>query len=400
MAEGGDIGIGRLRVALLAIAAGASVGNLYYAQPLLPEIARTFGAAPREVGLVAVLTQVGYGAGMLLFVPLGDVLERRGLMLALLGAVTLSLLAAGGAPSIAVLAVASFAVGFTTVVPQLAVPRAAHRAAPAERGRAVGTVMSGLLVGILAARTVAGFVGERLGWRGMYVIAAVAMIALAVMLRALFPRSLPEQAMPYPRLLASMATLVRREPVLREASLLGAGGMGAFSAFWATLAFRLEAPPFGLGPRAAGLFGLVGIGGALAASAAGKLADRLPPRALGGAFLAIALGGFAALYFAGGSLWGIGLGVVLLDLGVQGSHVSNLARIHALSPAERSRRNTVYMVTYFAGGALGTALATAAWGRWRWAGVCVVGAAVLGASLSVWGARRRRNPTAVAASTP
>jgi predicted MFS family arabinose efflux permease len=234
----------------------------------------------------------------------------------------------------------------------------------------------------------------------MYVIAAVAMIALAVMLRALFPRSLPEQAMPYPRLLASMATLVRREPVLREASLLGAGGMGAFSAFWATLAFRLEAPPFGLGPRAAGLFGLVGIGGALAASAAGKLADRLPPRALGGAFLAIALGGFAALYFAGGSLWGIGLGVVLLDLGVQGSHVSNLARIHALSPAERSRRNTVYMVTYFAGGALGTALATAAWGRWRWAGVCVVGAAVLGASLSVWGARRRRNPAAVAASTP
>lgn len=383
-------GISRTQVALLSFAAGAAVGNLYYAQPLLAEIADAFGAAPREAGLVSVLTQLGYAIGMLLFVPLGDVVERRGLMLWLLAAVTASLVATGLAPSLPLLAGASFAVGLTTVVPQLAVPLAAHLAAPQERGRVVGTVMGGLLVGILAARTAAGLVGERLGWRAVYLLAAVLMVALGVALRALFPVSRPDASIPFPRLLASMGTLVRRERVLREASLLGAGGMGAFSAFWATLAFRLDGPPFHLGPQAAGLFGLVGIAGALAATGAGRLADRLSPRAVGGAALAVALAGYGVLLAGGASLVGLAAGTVLLDLGVQGSHVSNLARIHALSPAERSRRNTVYMVTYFAGGALGTALATFAWGAWGWTGVCASGGGLLLAALALFAAGTRR----------
>ncbi len=388
--DGGGAGITRAQVALLSVAAGASVGNLYYAQPLLPQMARDFAAAPRLAGLVPMLTQLGYAAGMLLFVPLGDVVERRGLMLALLAAVTASLAATGLAPAFALLAGASFLVGLTTVVPQLAVPLAAHLASPPERGRVVGAVMSGLLVGILAARTAAGFVGERLGWRAVYFAAAALMVALGIALRALFPASRPGASLPFARLLASMLHLVRRERVLRDASLLGAGGMGAFSAFWATLAYRLEAPPFRLGPQAAGLFGLVGIAGALAASGAGRLADRLPARDVGGAFLAVALAGFGAFRWGGGSLAGITAGVVLLDLGVQGSHVVNLARIHALPPAERSRRNTVYMVTYFAGGALGTAAATWAWGRAGWTGVCAVGAGLVGLALAVWGAGRGR----------
>ncbi|HUL57642.1 MAG TPA: MFS transporter [Anaeromyxobacteraceae bacterium] len=395
MTGDGGGGISRAQVALLAVAAGASVGNLYYAQPLLPEMARAFGVAAREAGLVPMLTQLGYAAGMLLFVPLGDVVERRGLMLALLGAVTASLVATALAGSFALVAAASFAVGLTNVVPQLAVPLAAHLAAPPQRGRVVGTVMSGLLVGILAARTAAGFVGERLGWRAVYVLAAALMIALAAALRALFPPSRPEKGMPYPRLLASMASLVRREGVLREAALLGAGGMGAFSAFWATLAFRLEAAPFHLGPRAAGLFGLVGIAGALAATAAGRLVDRLPARDVTAAGLAVALAGYGALLAGGDRLAGIAAGVVLLDLGVQGAHVANLARIHALPPAERSRRNTVYMVSYFAGGALGTAAATWAWSAWGWPGVCAVGAALLALPLLVWWAGRPRNRRAV-----
>jgi predicted MFS family arabinose efflux permease len=390
MARGGG-GIGRAQVALLAIAAGATVGNIYYAQPLLPEMARDLGVAPREVGLVAVLTQLGYGLGMLLFVPLGDVIERRRLMLSLLAASTVALAAAGAAPSLPALAGAGLAVGLTSVVPQLAVPVAAHLAAPPERGRAVGAVMSGLLVGILAARTASGLVGAWLGWRSVFELAAALMVALGVALRALFPASPPEQSMPYPRLLASMVTLARRERTLREAALIGAGGMGAFSAFWATLAFRLAAPPFGLGPRAAGLFGLLGIAGALAASAAGKLADRIPPRDLGGAFLAVALAGFAPLLLFGDRLAGLAAGTVLVDLGIQGSHVSNLARIHALSPAERSRRNTVYMVTYFAGGAVGTALATWAWSSWGWSGVCAVGAGCLVSALLLWAVGRGRD---------
>jgi predicted MFS family arabinose efflux permease len=327
---------------------------------------------------------------MLLFVPLGDVVERRGLMLTLLGGATAALAVAGAAPSLLVLAGASLAVGLTSVLPQLAVPVAAHLAAPPQRGRAVGAVMSGLLVGILAARTASGLAGAWLGWRPVFGIAAGLMVAIGLALRALFPPSPPEQSIPYLRLLTSMATLVRRERILREAALIGAGGMGAFSAFWATLAFRLAAPPFGLGPRAAGLFGLLGIAGALAASAAGKLADRFRPRELGGAFLAVALAGFVPLLLLGDRLSGLAAGTILLDLGIQGSHVSNLARIHALSPAERSRRNTVYMVTYFAGGAVGTALATWAWTAWGWRGVCAVGASCLAAVLLLWAAGRGR----------
>jgi len=189
----------RFVVVVLAVAAGASVGNLYLLQPLLPEVARAFGTSARAVGLVSMLTQIGYGAGMFLFVPLGDVVERRGLMLLLLAAVSLALLAVAAAPSAAVLAGASLAVGVTTVVPQLAVPLAAHVAPPDQRGRAVGTVMGGLLVGILLARTASGFVGAHLGWRAVYAIAAAAMVALAAALRALLPASEPDLNMPTSR---------------------------------------------------------------------------------------------------------------------------------------------------------------------------------------------------------
>jgi predicted MFS family arabinose efflux permease len=378
----------RFLVAVLAVAAGASVGNLYLLQPLLPLVARDLATSARAVGLVAMLTQVGYGAGMFLFVPLGDVLERRRLMLSLLGLVALALALAAASRSVTALAAASLAVGMTTVVPQLAVPLAAHLAPPAERGRAVGTVMGGLLVGILLARTASGFLGAHAGWRAVLLAAAALMLALALALRLLLPRSPPDASLPYPALIASLFRIAREERVLREASLLGALAFASFSAFWSTLAFLLEAR-HGLGADVAGLFGIVGAAGALAAPVLGRLADRTSPERNAALGLAVALAGWG-VFAAGASVPALVAGVVLLDVGVQGAHVSNLARVHARRPEARSRMNTIYMVSYFAGGAAGTALGTFAWTRAGWGGVCAVGAASLGAALLVWGAARRR----------
>jgi len=373
----------RSTVLVLAVAAGASVGNLYLLQPLLPPVARAFATTPRAVGVVSMLTQVGYGAGMFLFVPLGDVLERRRLMLTLLGATAVALVCVSLAPSVPLLALSSLAVGTTTVVPQLAVPLAAHLAGPEERGRAVGTVMGGLLVGILLARTASGFLGAHLGWRAVYVIAAGLMIALGVALRLLLPRSEPDHAMPYPKLLASLFTITREEPVLREAALLGALGFASFSVFWSTLAFVLEAR-HGLGSDAAGLFGVLGAAGALAAPVLGRLADRTSPRTNAGIALAVALASWALLGLGAASLVALVAGVLLLDVGIQGNHVSQLARVHARRPEARSRMNTVYMVTYFAGGAAGTAIGTWAWTLYGWSGVAVAGAGAIAVALAAW----------------
>jgi predicted MFS family arabinose efflux permease len=373
----------RFVVLVLAVAAGASVGNLWILQPLMPMVARGFSITPRAVGAVSMLTQVGYGAGMFLFVPLGDVLERRRLMLVFVGAVAVTLVAVAASPTAAVLAVASLLVGAMNMVPQMAVPLAAHLAPAEARGRAVGTVMGGLLVGILLARTAAGFIGAHLGWRAVYLSAAGLMVVLGIVLRALLPRSPAQAAMPYPALLRSMFSIAREDRVLREAAALGACGFAAFTAFWSTLAFFLEAR-FGLGADAAGLFGLLGAGGALAAPVLGRLADRTSARANAGLALAVALLGWLVFALLGTTLAGLVAGVLLLDVGVQATHVSNLARVHGRRPEARGRMNTVYMVSYFAGGALGTAVGTWAWTSFRWAGVCGTGLGFVALGLVVW----------------
>jgi len=383
-AAGGQ-GIPAGLVALLALAAAATVANLYYIQPLLPEVARAFGATPRAIGWVPVSTQVGYALGLLLFIPLGDAVERRRLILALVGASAAALAATAAAPGPGWLAATSFLVGFFTVVPHVAVPLAAHLATPGERGRVIGLVMGGVLVGILLARTISGFVGGALGWRAVYGLAALAMLALGAALWRLLPESPPDRAHRYPALLASLWGLVASEGELREASLIGGMIFGAFSAFWTTLAFFLEGPPYHAGAAAAGLFGLVGVAGALAAPLVGRLSDRRGPRFATGVALAVALSSFGVFAALGRMLWGLVAGVVLLDVGVQSAHVSNLARIHALDPAARSRRNTVYMVTYFAGGALGTWLGVRAWALWGWGGVSLAGAGFVLAALAAWG---------------
>ena len=375
---------------LLTVATGASVANLYYNQPLLSDIARTFQSSSRAAGAIATLTQAGYAVGLLLFVPLGDVVERRRLIVTLLCCVTGALLLAALGPTLAVVAGASFAIGVTTVVPQLILPFAAGLAPPAMRGRVVGHVVSGLLVGILAGRAVAGVVNDVAGWRAMFVAAAVAMLALALLLRAMLPLSLPAITVSYGTLVRSLGTLFRTEPVIRDAALLGALTFAAFSAFWTTLAFRLQEPPLHSGSAVAGAFGVIGLVGAAVAPIAGRRADRRPPRETIGLALLGNIAAWLVLLVLGHTLWGIAVGVLLLDAATQAAQVSNQARVYALPVEAHGRFNTIYMVCYFIGGSLGSAMAVLAWDAFRWTGVCAVALASLAMAYAVYFSRRGR----------
>ncbi|RKH55254.1 MFS transporter [Corallococcus llansteffanensis] len=375
---------------LMAVAGAFSVANLYYNQPLLGDMGRTLGASGGALGLVPMLTQVGYAVGILFLVPLGDSLERRRVILVLCGCVSLALVATALAPDLRVMVAASFALGVTTVIPQLLIPFAAHLAEPSQRGRVVGTVMSGLLIGILLSRTVAGFVGTHLGWRTLFWAAAGLMVVLGIVLRFTLPAQPPLASMPYPALMRSLIHLARTEPVLRLHAVLGALTFGAFSAFWVTLALYLQSLPGHYDAQVAGLFGVVGVAGAAIAPLVGRYADQRGDRRLNALAIAVLLASFGVLWLLGHTLWGIALGVVLLDLGAQANQITNQARVYALRPDARSRLNTLYMVTYFVGGASGAWAGTAAWTRAGWPGVCAVGAAMsLTALVTVlWSSRR------------
>ncbi len=331
------------------------------------------------------LTQAGYAAGLVLFVPLGDITERRRLIALLLLAVAAALAIAASSPTAGVLAAASFAIGVTTVVPQLILPFAAGMSAPAVRGRVVGQVVSGLLVGILAGRVVAGAVGHWAGWRAMFAAAAVAMVALAAALRLMLPLAPPaNDALSYGGLLRSLGTIFRTEPVIRDAALLGALTFASFSAFWTTLAFRLAEPPLRYGSATAGAFGLIGLVGAVAAPLAGRMADRRSPRRTVGAGLFVNVAAWLVMLAGGHTLIGLAAGVILLDAGTQVAQVSNQARVYALAAETHGRLNTIYMTCYFIGGSLGSAAATLAWGAWRWNGVCAVALGALAVALAAY----------------
>jgi predicted MFS family arabinose efflux permease len=393
-----DSGARPLPIRLLAFTAGAVVANLYYNQPLLPEIGRSFGLHDGRVGLVSTASQLGYAVGLLFFVPLGDIVERRTLIVILLWCVAASLAASAVAPNFALLAAASFAVGVTTVVPQLVIPFAAGLVDASSRGRIVGRVMGGLLIGILAARVVAGAVGAVAGWRAMFALAAALMVVLAIVLSRALPRETERPRVPYPALMRSLITVAREQPVVRDAGAVGALCFLGFSAFWTTLAFRLELPPLHYGSAVAGAFGLVGIVGASAAPLVGRLADRRSPRATVGIGIGIVAASFVLFAIAGSTLAGLVIGVVLLDAGMQAVGVSNQTRIYRLRADLHSRLNTVYMVTYFAGGSIGSAVGVWAWGRWRWTGVCTAALAAIGAAAAVYHRGRTSDAPTVSAA--
>ncbi len=356
----------RRLVLVMAVATGVAVANLYYAQPLLGAMASSLRVPLAALGLVTTLSQIGYAWGLLFLTPLGDVRPRRRLIVNLLVAVALPLVAMALSPDLAALAVSSLFLGLLTVTPQVIIPLAAALSPDAGRGRVVGTVMSGLLIGVLLTRTASGVVAASLGWRGVYWLAAGASLALAAVLHRALPPEAPPERVGYGGLLASVWELARSQPVLRQSALTGAALFGAFSVFWTTATFYLAGPPWHLGPAMIGLLGIAGLAGASAAPVAGRLADRRGPRVLVGAALMVALAAFGVLALASARLWGVAVGAAVLDLGVQSGQISNQTRIYALLPEAKSRVNTVYMVGYFTGGALGSGLGAVAWHLGGW----------------------------------
>lgn len=357
----------------MTIATAVVVANLYYNQPLLADIAHSFNVSQAEAGSISMLTQIGYASGMLFIIPLGDMLKRKRLIMVDFILIVISLLLAAISPSIHFMMIASFLIGASSVIPQLLLPMAAHLANPQERGKTVGFVMSGLLIGVLLSRTVSGYIGAALGWRSMYFIAAAMMVLLWILLYFLLPEIEPTYKGRYKQLMYSIIHLIKEEPQLRIASARGALCYGCFGAFWTTLVFLLKEPQFNAGSKVAGAFGLVGAFGALAASLSGRLSDK------GGGFKLIAYSiviliiSYVVFGLSSHSIAGLVVGVILMDMGVQATHISNQTLVFSLRPEARNRLNTVYMVSYFIGGATGTFLASQAWNIYKWNGVVAIG---------------------------
>ncbi|WP_413293887.1 MFS transporter [Bdellovibrio sp. HCB185ZH] len=379
---------------IMAIATGLSVANLYYNQPLLAELQKEFGVTVKEVGIIPTLTQVGYALGMLFLVPMGDMFERRKLIVITSLAVTAALIMAATAHSLWIMVIASLLIGLFTMVPQLIIPFAAHLASNENRGKVIGIIMSGLLIGILCSRTIAGFLGDLFGWRTVFYSAAGLMIVLASCLWFILPASEVTYKGSYFGLIKSIGTLVKEEPILRESAIVGAMIFGVFSSIWATLIFLLSSPHFGMGAKEVGLFGLLGAAGALAAPVVGRVADKKGPRtgvAIGLSVLALSV---LILWGSGASIIGLIIGIFILDFGIQAAHISNQTRVFALREDARSRLNTVYMFSYFMGGALGSLVASFAWNTAQWSGVCVVlTVGTIVAALAFWLGRNAKPAT-------
>lgn len=377
-------------VVVFAVATGQAVASNYLAQPLLGTLRDVFGVSEAVAGLVVTASQIGYATGLLVVVPLGDLLERRRTIVTLASITAVGLAAAAAAPGIAVFGACVGLVGLTSVAAQLLVPFAATLAPEAQRGRIVGNVMSGLILGILLARTFSGLIAEVGGWRSVYALAALLMLAQAVVLHVKLPRFAQSAGLAYHDLLASTATIARDEPVLRRRALYGLLSFASFSVLWTTLAFLLSGPPFGYGDGVIGLFGLAGAAGAVAASVVGMYTDRGWVHRLTGGSAGLMSAGFVLLWLGRGSLWPLLAGVLVLDVGSNGLHLSNQSEIYRLRPEARNRINSFYMTSCFVGAAAGSALAAAAYGRWGWAGTCVLGTAVSLAAVGRWATDRQR----------
>jgi predicted MFS family arabinose efflux permease len=386
----------RAPLPFLGLACAVGVSTMYYNQPLLLEMGRTYGVTAGRTGFVAVATQIGYAVGLLAFVPLGDVLERRGLMMRMYGAVSIALILVALAPSINLLIAGSVLIGMFASVTHVALPIAPDLVSHEQRGRAIGTVMTGLLLGILLARTFSGWVSGIHGWRWVFVVAAVMNAAFVPLIKRVMPKLPPKQKLRYSDAMISLWTLFRTQPLLRESCAIGALVFASFSCFWTTLAFLLHSH-YGLGAGVAGTFGVVGAAGALVAPLAGRLADKHGSRWVVSVGMALLAASYLLLWAEDAAhrstafhLAALVVGVVVLDMGAQMTQVANQTRIFGLVPSARSRLNTVYMTVYFSGAAAGSALATIAWVHWGWNGVCGLALGLI-ALAGIWHAMGHRD---------
>ncbi len=361
-------------IRLLAVGAGAAVANSYYNQAFLGHLTVDFGLAAGAAAIVPVVTQAGNAFGVLLLAPLGDRLERKSLILITIGALVVALTGAAVSPSFIWLAAASLAIGLFATVAQQIVPLAVHLAPPAERGRILGKVTGAILIGILLARTVSGTIADFWGWPFVFWFAAALMIAIGAALAFWLPRVPPTTDLSYPRLIGSLWTLVRAHRVLRHAVAMQFLIFAAFIGFWSNLALLLSEPPYQLGGTAVGLLALVGVAGAFAAPIAGGFADKRGPALVVSIGAAQMLLAFLIFGLWQGSIVGLVVGILVMDLAVQSSQVANQARVYALDPTARSRLNTVFMATMLAGGAVGAGIGGAAYVAWGWTGTSLFGA--------------------------
>ncbi|RKS42728.1 putative MFS family arabinose efflux permease [Gillisia mitskevichiae] len=357
---------------LMAVGAGLVVANNYYNQPLLNLISETYQVKETAVSNIPLFTQIGYALGLLFIIPLGDKFPRKKLILIDFIAIVISLLAAALAPSLLILTIASFFIGFSSVVPQLFVPMAAQLASEERKGRAIGIVMSGLLIGILGSRFISGMVGEYLGWRAMYFIATGIMLIYWLLLKYKLPELAPDFRGTYAQLMRSIVHYFKSESSVRLAAVRGGLGFAGFSAFWTTLVFLME-DSFNYGSAITGAFGILGIGGALAATVMGKLSDRMNKNRLITISTILMIIAWGIFVFSGSSIIGLIIGVILIDMGLQSLHITNQNIIFSKNQDARNRINTIYMVGYFIGGALGTISGAYAWQEFGWTGVATLG---------------------------
>lgn len=377
-------GLSRSLILLMSIATGLAVASNYYAQPLLDTIARNFSLSASTAGFIVTAAQLGYAAGLLFLVPLGDMFERRGLI------ASMTLLAAGGmlitasSQSLGMLILGTALTGLFSVVAQILVPLAATLATPETRGKVVGTIMSGLLLGILLARTVAGLLANLGGWRTVFWVASVLMALMAIALWRGLPKMKSETHLNYPQLLGSVFSLFIHDKLLRTRAMLGCLTFANFSILWTSMAFLLAAPPFNYSEGMIGLFGLAGAAGALGARPAGGFADQGKSHLTTTLGLLLLLLSWLAIWLGHTSVPMLIIGILVLDLTVQGVHITNQTVIYRIHPDARNRLTAGYMTSYFIGGAAGSLISASAWQHAGWAGVCLAGSTVAVLNLLVW----------------
>ncbi|WP_177241082.1 MFS transporter [Nonomuraea wenchangensis] len=372
------------QVWLLAVSYGVAIANLYYCQPLLPDMARSYASA-FEVGYLPAVGQLGYALGLVLVVPLGDIVRRRPLVCLLLLVEVVALVVTGTASTVGVLLAAGAVIGLAGAsVVNILIPYAATLAGEHERGRVIATVLSGGLVGILLSRTIAGLTAEAFGWRALFLGAAVVTLLLTGALARTLPAAPAEMAIGYAAQFRATVKLAVSEPLLRRRSLIGACAFGAFGVFWATVAFLLSGPSYEYGEAEIGLFALVGVAGAIAAHTVGRAVDRGWQRQVTGILLIVGVASFGVMAIGTQGLVWLVVGLVAMDLAVQGTHLVNMSVVYGLVSVARSRIASVYMTIYTLGGVAGTAAGTAAYRLGGWAAVSAAGAVFMVLGLIVW----------------
>lgn len=359
---------------LMTVSACLVIANNYYNQPLLGDIANEFNVTEAAANRVATITIFGYAVGLFLLVPLGDMFHKKKIIIADFAVIIISLLSFVFSQNIMMMTISGFFIGLSSVVPQMFVPLAAQLSTSEERSKNVGIVMSGLLIGILGSRVFSGLIGNHFGWRSVYYIAAAVMVLLWILIIILLPDIKPTFFGTYKELLKSIVVLIKKRKDLRIAALRGALSLASFQAFWTTLTFHVERPPFSAGSDVAGLLGIVGIGGALAASYVGRIADRVNKNHILTVSTIFMIASW--LLFGIDALGYIGLivGIFIFDIGLQSIHVTNQSIIFARDVDATNRINTVYMTCYFIGGSIGAFLAGMAWTYYGWIGVTLTGA--------------------------